>query len=431
MPKKVKGEPEYSGKIGVLKLTVHTVDGEWRDWFGRMLALGEEVKRLHNRMWQRWLIWHITQGNDYRIREYMERLREWHKAEGKKPSKPKCEVQCVPKELSNAIYHDLSDFVPGLNKAPLTLAMNAMQGKMKTAPAASGSFPRWMRILAGDESTPGFQRAMPIPFSKVNSELIPPTTAGGNWQLVLRVDRIDDGSGKPAKGNRDVLTLRTGGKGGRSAVAGLWKIASGEWKFCGSNLVYRESHGKKEFAVHICYQAPKAEKADVDKDRCAIVAPAVSHPWAMIVDGRKLRLGGWNGSYIAHARRRCLTQRWSRQGAYRYAGSARKGHGRQRALKSLEKLRDLWKNFVRDCNETVTRQIVNTLKDRRCGKVVYYQPEGRFAEGRFLSTAGKVPGRHDASSWDWYQFGKRLQDKCAEAGIECEVRKHGGKAQMR
>jgi hypothetical protein len=44
-----------------------------------------------------------------------------------------------------------------------------------------------------------------------------------------------------------------------------------------------------------------------------------------------------------------------------------------------------------------------------------------------LHLAGKIPDRHDSTSWDWYQVQNMLSIKCKAAGIELIVHKIGEK----
>jgi len=182
---------------------------------------------------------------------------------------------------------------------------------------------------------------------------------------------------------------------------------------------------KDKWFAHICYQKLKVPKPKLDPKRVAFLRPAKLQPWWLRIDGYHHYVGGRSGKHVAYVRQQLLTNRWSRQEAYQHASSARKGHGRDRAVGKLFKLQDRWKDFVKSANQQLAQQVIELCKAHKCGKLVYFQPIGPARESRFLHTAGKLPDRPDQSSWDWGQVQSILAYKCQQAGVELEVRRMG------
>jgi len=285
--------------------------------------------------------------------------------------------------------------------------------------SSRGAVPRWMRILADDGEYPSSSGVLPIPFDKGNSEIIVPATDNDSFQLQVRVDRIERPERSYATSTKDVCRLRS-----NRQTRILWQIVNGEFVFAGSNLVYYESSGK--WLAHIYYQARKGEeKPELESRRTAFLRPALKRPWWLRIDGYHHYVGGRDGKHVAYVRQQLLTDRWGRQESYQHASSARKGHGRDRAVGKIVKLKDRWKDFVKTANQLAAKQAVDLCVSQKCGRLVYFLPIGPVRESRFLHTAGKLPDHRDNSSWDWSQMQSILAYKCQQAGIDLEVRKVG------
>lgn len=286
-------------------------------------------------------------------------------------------------------------------------------------PSSKGAVPRWMRILAHDGEFPSSSSPLPIPFDKANSEIIVPKTDDDPFQLQVRIDRIERPDHNYATSTKDVCRLRS-----NNQTPILWQIANGELVFAGSNLVYYES--KNKWFAHIYYQAQKgATTGELDTRRTAFLHPAKQQPWWLRIDGRHHFVGGRDGKHVAYVRQQLLTNRWGRQESYQHASSARKGHGRDRAVGKIFKLQDRWKDFVKTANQLAATQAVELCRTYKCGRLIYFLPIGPVRENRFLHTAGKLPDHKDSSSWDWSQMQNILSHKCQQAGIELEVHKVG------
>jgi hypothetical protein len=270
-------------------------------------------------------------------------------------------------------------------------------------------------------------RSNPIPFDKANSTIEPPDPAdeNGSWKLRLRVDRIDQPGKKTATSTLDVVNLWSKGRKAAGQVAILKKIAAGEYEFCGSNMIYSES--KRKWFAAICYRSPRPTPAKVDTEKVAFLRPVATsaikpHPWKLRVP-KSNRWPGGLGEYIGAVRRKIALERISRQRGYKNAGSANKGHGRNRALQPTWHLQQRWKDFVKTCNYQVAKDVVRQCVERSIGTLVYFQPGGKVRDSRFLTNAGKRDEVRESTGWDWYQIGKRLELLCEEAGIVFNWRK--------
>jgi hypothetical protein len=444
--------------ITVLKFKVVGAEKADRN---RWKQLGNEIKRISNAVRRIWLVEHTKLGNDRRVRDFIAETLAWHKANdeaarawkkgnderleawkkgdrktrGPKPKlapkpepgpKPKCNVKADPKEIKAAVYEYVTRSYPGVHIRPAGLAMNLVMARLTGDKATKSAFPRWMLMLSDDGEYPSSSRPQPIPFDVKNSEVIPPLDNNGDFHVKLRITRIPTQGGGNAKSTVDVLKIQTKGQRCASQTAKLWKLVTGEYALCGSSLVFRESTG--EWFVHICCDVPKAEKPPLDPDKTAVLRPGRHQPWFLRSSSYTAYVGGRTGRHVSHVRKQLLTQRWGRQEGYRHAGSARKGHGRRRALGKLPLLQNRWKDFVKTANQQLAKEVIDRCIANGAGQLIYCQPtEGTT---RFLHNAGKVPGRRDATSWDWYQVGSILAFKCKEVGIELKVRKSGEKTEQ-
>ncbi len=403
------------GSINVVRFEVVGLDSATRE---RWKALAQSVKRVTNCFWRVWLAGHNQAGNPKRVRQYLADLQTWHK-DGAQGEPPVCEVQCLTTEMTSAIRAAVRSEYPELNSRCIELTLQVLGRRLFRMKSSKGAIPRWMRILADDGEFPSSASPMPIPFDKGNSEIIVPTADGEAFQLQVRVDRIERPDRSYASSTKDLCRLRSNNQ---SPI--LWQIANGELIFSGSNLVYREA--KNKWFAHIYYQArERTESPELNARHTAFLRPAQQQPWWLRIDGFHHFVGGRNGKHVAHTRQQLLTDRWGRQESYKHASSARKGHGRDRAVGRIDKLQDRWKDFVRTANQQLAQQVVALCVEHKCGKLVYFQPTGAARETRFLHTAGKSPDRPDNSGWDWGQVGSILQYKCQQAGIKLEIRKVG------
>lgn len=381
----------------------------------RWLELSRQCQQVVNCIWRTWLLWHVQHGTEQKQREFLAARDAW-KASGSKPAdKPKPPGKAVPPECGKALYAELRRRFPEVHIRVTELLRNSVSGKIGELKAAHGSLPGWVAILFCNQSLPSTVRGNPIPFDSANSELEPPADKDGEWKLHVRLTAVPR-KGKMATSILETIPLWTKGRKLNSQRQLLSRIVTGEYKFCGSNVVFDDG---KWFAK-ICYQMPVTPAIGLNADRVAFLRPANSHPWAMRLPGRN-RWPGGSGMYVVAKRKQIIGERKSRQHNYRWAGSANKGHGRDRALLPIWGLQSAWKRFVKTANYTVARDVVTQCVAAGVGKLIYFQPDENSGRSRFLVWAGQVP--HSKSGWDWAQMATRLGHLCHEFGVELVIRK--------
>ncbi len=406
--------------VRVAKFQILKMDHDARN---RWMKHSNEAKQIVNCIWQTWLVWHVRNNSADKIRRHLDTLAKWRESPKKSNQqeggkKPKLDFFAIPKECDKKIYDTLATQFPEIHTTSRELLRNIVSRKIKTRKAAHGVLSGWMAILLCNESIPSTVRANPIPFSSRNAKIEPPENRDDNFKLHISLTRIPIEGKKNCPSVRDTFELMSHGRKMSGQIEVLKRVCAGRYKFCGSSVVFQN---KKWFAL-ICYQIPDMEKEELNPDRFAFLRPAESWPWKLRIPGRNRRPGG-NGPHVAPIRRQLLTQRWSRQANYRYAGSSNKGHGLHRAMQPLWKLSQRWKDFVKTYNHTITKDVVRQLVEQGIGTLVYFQPDGPVKESRFLSRSGKVEGREDSTGWDWFQVRTQLEYKCKDAGIDLIVRK--------
>ena len=430
------------GAIRATSFEVHAVDGDWCTVTDRWHVLAEQLKELVNCFFQTWELWHVQHSSRQKLQEWLDARQAAADAvevpvwkSGKKRGQwnmnkyntlktravnavGKCPVEAFSKELNRLIRRTCADAFPAVHSRVLTLKLNTLTKDFTKHKASKGRLPGHSAVLLYHQERPSATRPQPIPFDRQNVGFIPPEKRGGNYRLSMRLSRVGDRVVSPP----DVVTLRCQGKGVRSQVAILKRIVSGEYEFCGSQLVYSRAKGK--WFAQIAYRMPRPEKSKLDSTRTAILRPRKSWPWTFWAPGqRRSKPGGW-GRYVAPVRKGVIMQRWQRRANYKQAGHANKGHGRTRAGAGPQwKLQQSWKNFAKRVNQSITTEVVERCVAAGAGRLIYVQPDDDFAETRFLGMAGKVPGRRDASGWPWFQVATFLKYKCQEKGIELVVEK--------
>ncbi len=381
--------------------------------------LANAIKRLTNCYWRSWLVAHTLIGNVKRTQQYFADLTAYYQGQCS-GLKPLCDVEPLSPEIHRKVLEEIKSHFPTLNNRCIELAIQLLGKDVINTRSNKGTIPRWMRILSDDGELPSSSSPLPIPFDKRNSGIIVPATDDEDFQLYLHLDRVERPGKKYATSTKQIVRLKTRGD---KQTAILWKIAQGEYEFAHSRLVYQES--KNRWFAHISYWKPKIAKPKLDHSRVAFLRPATKQPWWLQIDGYHHYMGGREGRHVAHAREQLLTSRWSRREAYRHASAARTGHGRDRAIGKIHLLKTRWHDFVRTANQQLVKDVVAKCLETNCGRLVYFQPVGDKRNSRFLHNAGKVPGRKDNTSWDWYQVQKLLARKCDEVGIDFKVYRVG------
>jgi hypothetical protein len=404
--------------VKVMRYEIVGWNGQPSEAKARWSATADKCREMANCIWQEWEAWHVQQGSHAKCLEYAEQLRAYRRKETKE--KPKLEVVCMDPELSKHIYRVCADRFPSLHARIQVLLAQLVKKRMQ-GKDVEGRWNIWLAVLLNRQGRPNCTGDQPIPFDKANSSLA--FRDDGTLALDIRVTRLPQ-DGKSAASIEDQVTLKA--KGSARVIA--QRIVKGEWKFCGSSIVY--ASGKRKWYALVCYDMGESEAGELNDKLHAVLTPGKESPWIVWHAGRYNWFGG-RGRHVEAARRRLLTGRWSRQEGYRYAGSSNKGHGRERAMQGVAKLSRAWKDFTKTCNHQVTRDVIAWCQDRGIGRLVYLQPASdRKRTNRFLATAGKLD-RTDSTAWDWAQVGTMLNYKCKEAGIHLEVRKCDASGRLR
>ncbi len=442
-----KGRIIVSEKLKAVRITsfeVSKVEGDWGVVTGRWHGLADEVKGVFNCFWQTWELRHVANGSRQKLQAWLDARQAASDAVkvpvhliGKKKGQPDlnkyntlktkavnkvgpCPVDPMPKELAAEINQAVKAAFPKMNSRCRTLVLNTLTKDLKKHKASKGRLPGHSAILLYHQSRPGARNSMPIPFDTQNAKFIPPKKLGGNYQLSLRLNR----EGDRVRSKPDILHLQCKGRKVSSQVAILKRIVGGEYKFCGSQLIY--SSAKRKWFAQISYQMPVEVKPGLDPDVTAVLYARKDWPWTLITPmGRKMPSG--RGRFIAGFRAGLLKQRWNRRAKYKIAGHSSKGHGRERAGAGVQwKLQQLWNNFTKSLNHHTTTEVVDWCVSHGIGKLIYVQPEGDFAESRFLHNTGKIANSPDSTGWTWFQLGTFLKYKCQEKGIELVIKKRSG-----
>lgn len=283
---------EKTASVRVVSLPIVRMEtaahNRWRD-------LSRSVQRMINYIHQRWLCWHVAAGTPQKIEEFLRSLDDW-KSGGQAGEKPKIKLECMPNALSNEIYHACSTRFPELHSRVRVLLANIVTRKLVERKAAYGSLSGWWSILLGNESLPSTHKGNPIPFDADNTEILPPTEEGGEWSLVVRIERdTAHPKGKVCPSILDTIKLWSKGQKAASQVAILKKIVSGEYKFCGSNMVLKND-GK--WYAQVAFSAPIAAAKPLDPDKVATLCAGDKYPWRLDLDGRYRSPGG-SGASVA------------------------------------------------------------------------------------------------------------------------------------
>lgn len=396
--------------------------------FGKESGTQAELKQLCidcqtmlNRMWQMWLIWHTEQGSRERLISDLAAYRAWHDCEDK-GKKPSWSVQPMSKELSGKIYHQMAAEFPGSNCRTRELLRNKWEQSVRNRKASSGSLSGWVAVVLGRESMPSFTKPHPIPFDKKNASL---SEEDGKQWLTVRLLR-DEHSPKSVKPSIvEVSQLMTAKRKAASQRAIIHNIVEGRWDFKGSSVVFDDG----KWYASISYEYEQQVAADLQPTNSILLIPGKKVPWLVVcnIDGRRWvqRFGG-RGDNVRYARKKLLLERAGRQQSYRWGSSNNKGHGRKVAELPWTKLRDRWKDFTKTYNRGVVKQLVDLAIRHRAGTVIYYQPKEAKRLRTFLARAGNWP--NSVMTWDWFQVGTLLANKCQEHGIEFSKKEAATKA---
>jgi hypothetical protein len=372
----------------------------------RWWHLCDRSKQIVNRIWRLWESHHTINGTDCKLREFLDAHAKWKKEKGKKDTKPKA-PDIFPKELGNAIYHNLFAAFPDVASHVLVLLLNSTRGKIINCKAAKGSLPGHSAILLDHQGRPSSTRPIPVPFSKQNSSLS--VDVDGIVTLMLRIHRNAIEGKKSGVNTVETMRLITDGKAARYAKPIIDLLNSGG-TICGSSIVFDDR--RRKWFAHLAYnEAAEPLPQHVAQDRIMRIRPGYARPWQCRVDGRRQFVGG-KGTSLEYKRKQIMGNRFSRWENYRYTASATKGHGRDRALDGVGKLRMAWNSTTKTYNQQTVAEIVDRAIKMGCGTIEVHSP----ATNRFLERCGKG-SRFENSGWPWFSFQSILKNTASRKGL--------------
>jgi len=411
-----KKKPDGITKIIRIELTGS--DGDFAADKKCLAGLATQMQQVVNDYTNHWLRLHQQAGNHLTVREWIEKDKEWAKVyKGKKgaPPRVKCPVDPCDLVMSRQLYKLLTEEHGNLGTKPIGIVTQIAAKTLTKMPSSKSAYKRWMTILSGLGEFPQAQKQAPVPFYTSNANIIVPKTIKEPWKLEVRFEKkVGTRTLRPM-----VFKMRTSGQNLKAIREALWKIAAGEWIFNTSSLVLRDGR----WYAHICYKITDAEKYPLDANKMAFVS-AGYYGGMMLRIGKRTLMGLLDGKQIERTRQSLTNQRFGKNESYKYASSARKGHGRK-SIQWRDKIRMKWRDMVKTTNSRWAAEVVKRCIKSKTGHVVVYQPAGNWRDSRYLSKIGKIPGLRESTGWDWYQMQLLLQQACKAAGIEVTVKKIG------
>lgn len=371
--------------------------------YRRWHRLRNEVRRACNIYVQAWMHWHYVQGHFTRLEELLEAFRAWEEADPKtRGPKPKWDVPAMPPNGEKpSLYSVVAGRCREITSDTVSTLCQIWRGNLLNGKDSAGKMKRWIAILLGIDGSPVTNRDLIIPIKPGSFDLLE------DRRVCVQTSRQDVPGKKVGRVTRDTFAVRLP----RRTTSGstiLDRCMSGEYRPRNASLMY--SPGNRRWYFLLAYQSPATAVAASDPSRVARLRPHAEHPWEVELPDRTVWVGG-DGKHVAAVRQKVFGQRESRHRNYRYAGSANKGHGRNRALAPVRRLERRWKDFVKSYNHEVTRTVVALCVEAGVGTLVYEQPVGEKRDEMYLAWAGRR-GVRTQSFWDWFQIKTMLAYKC-------------------
>lgn len=401
-----RGEPKMRESIRCAKFEIASVEGaEWKETTKRWFATMDLCRRASNLYYETWLAWHVGNGSSCKLEEWFVRRKEI----GVKDA-GKCPVECLPKELAKITYDTIKTRYPSIQINVVTLLMQSLFRTLSSGKAASGSLPKWSSILLHNEGMPMFtKREYPIPFALCNASLV---CIGDDRQVHLKTWRMPVEGKATCVAVLDKITIRTAGKSCRDHATKFDKIASGEWQFKGSDLVYDSKRGK--WFLLLCHQCP-SHVATIDINQVAYLTPGRNVPFHIRCRGKRKQWLQGRGNHILATRDRVWRKRAEMNVGSRKTMTLRNGHGRNAASKWQERWSRVWRYFVKRVNHQVSHDAVEWCVTHGIGQLVYFKPNGKTSETRFVS------GDYKNSTWEFFDLATKLAYKCQDRGVVLKI----------
>lgn len=463
---KEEGEkPDFKGSIRVVPCDIVEIEGEdMRKVKLRWLEISEMCRCAANLYYQTWLNWHVSNESARKLQEWLQRraaviaqlakeanlarpkgrrptpeekaaivvLKERHK-EAIKTVAGAPPVECMPDELvgkGGLFYANIIRDYPELNRPLVTLLMNTLKSSLTQGKAANGPLPKWQSILLNNEGLMQRTRRneFPIPFAKVNGEL---SKEGDKYILTLSVYRHDIPGQEVGANDWHRIVLCTEGARGYKCREAVSQILSGETKYCGSTLSYRDG----KWRILLCRQFPQEPVMMDPAKKAYLVAGAKIRQWPgeapphwrskafylrICTEGKvkRHRIFG-NGRVILERREDIFKRRARLNYEAKKQVTMQTSHGRKTARRHLVMLEKAWVNFVRNVNHHTSKDAIELCKAEGIGTLVFCKPNGDYAASRLIS------GDYKNSTWEFYQLLTQLQYKAKDAGITLEVWEFG------
>lgn len=410
---------EPSGTVRAMRYEI-LFGKDQKDKRQRWQKIAEQCRMIVNTIWQQWECWHVQRGHEKIVVDFMADFAKWRQEGGERP---KLEVKPSPPECTKHIRKVLSERFPDVHSRVRELLQNITLKRL-TGKSTDGSWSCWQSILSGRQGRPSTVNDFPIPFDK--QSCTPLVEDGKNYKLTIRLTR-EPREGKAGASIEDEFSIKA--RGNAATVAK--RIMSGEYQFKGSQIIYNRNR-RKWFAL-LCYDMGPPKVPALDIRKTAVLRPSRHVPFQFrFPGGRRTWIAG-RGEFVPAIRKKLLTHRWSRREKYKYAANGAKGHGRRRNERNLQPFTKKWTNFCRTLNHTIANRCVKFCLEHDIGKLVYWMPDGgpnagKLSQKRFLSAAGKVPGRRDSTNWPWSMLEGILRSKCQQHGIQLEVRSYGARS---
>lgn len=206
---------------------------------------------------------------------------------------------------------------------------------------------------------------------------------------------------------------------GKKAI--LRRVVSGEWKLCDSKVVYK----RDGWYYQLTYKQPKKD-LKLNKSNVATLVMnhgGMSNPLGIrfvTEQGRTIQWQLGDAAVLLAEYNRLQARRSSLQTRYSTAGPGRKGHGRDRAYRTLRpitrKLNDLQEVFT----NYVVASIMKFCTRFDCGTLVYREPSLFLRDFSWFQKNGKMP-------YNWTGLLSKLKHKTWLHNIDLEVRRMGCK----
>jgi hypothetical protein len=420
VPPKSK-EPKASG-VGILEIRLGCCLSEpTKAMAADLHHLSQRCSQVANAMLKKWLVWH-DQNPNYEPQQLTSRGNPKVNAKGE----PVLEPAWLPQGLSKYLYRLGSEVAPeigGTTICQIHKNVTAMLDDKLPRGHEGKAKKRWQGIL-WNEVNPQTFRPGTIPIynqsvrlcysgcydsKKVSarSPLGKQILLHGKHQAVVAFQLWSKDSGRANTNLICRIETRQLSDGNRRI---LQRIAKGEWKLCDSDLVWKEGRYGGWWSFQLTYQQP-INQTLLDKERQAVLKPsnaAEEQPFVLEEPGGKKWKIGDSRVLKASYRRLEMRRRIMRE-RYRDAGSAKRGHGRERIEQDIRpitrQIRDMSSHFTKRMVDSVVKFCVRY----DCGFLRYEEATlwGR-AHGWFAEN--NLP-------FDWTLFENLLRQKMTLLGM--------------